>query len=96
MSSGGDISCQYDYSNGGHWFFTEIVSASSEANQGAFGGCFAAVASTCYEGIAVTDGSNPFGPYHVYFVNANYNPNEPGYPYLLNDLRRSPSPATPS
>ncbi len=87
-SSGGDISCQYDYSNGGHWFFTEIVSASSEANQGAFGGCFAAVASSCYEGIAVTDGSNPFGPYHVYFANANYNPNEPGYPYLLNDFAK--------
>jgi hypothetical protein len=85
-SSGGDISCEYDYSNGGHWFFTEIVSASSEANQGPFGGCFAAVADTCYEGIAVTDGSSPFGPYHVYFVNANYNPNEPGSPYLLNDF----------
>jgi hypothetical protein len=85
-SSGGDISCEYDYSNGGHWFFTEIVSASSEATGGPFAGCFAAVASTCYEGIAVTDGSSPFGPYHVYFVNANYNPNEPGYPYLLNDF----------
>ncbi|HUY25544.1 MAG TPA: hypothetical protein VMV09_09645, partial [Candidatus Saccharimonadales bacterium] len=31
-SSGGDPSCLYDYSNGGHWFFTEIVSASPEAS----------------------------------------------------------------
>ncbi len=48
-SSGGDTSCEFDPSNGGHWFFTEIVSASSEANQGAFTGCFAAVSNTCYE-----------------------------------------------
>ena len=33
-SSGGDPSCEFDASNGGHWFFTEIVSASSEANAG--------------------------------------------------------------
>ena len=66
-SSGGDPSCLYDSSNGGHWFFTEIVSASPEAKGGAFTGCFAAVANTCYEGIAVTDGYSPFGPYHVYF-----------------------------
>ena len=42
----------------------------------------------CYEGIAVTKGSNPFGPYNVYFVNANYNPAEPGSPYLLNDFAK--------
>jgi hypothetical protein len=87
-SSGGDISCVYDHDNGGHWFFTEIVSASSETEEGAFGGCFAAVASTCYEGIAVTNGSDPFGPYSVYFLNADYNPREPGYPYLLNDFAK--------
>ena len=87
-SSGGDISCLYDYDNGGHWFFTEIVSATSEAVGGAFAGCFAAVANTCYEGIAVTVGSSPFGPYNVYFLNANYNPSEPGYPYLLNDFAK--------
>ncbi len=89
-SSGGDPSCLYDPSNGGHWFFTEIVSASSEASGGPFSGCFAsvAVASSCYEGIAVTKGSNPFGPYNVYFLNANYNPQEPGYPYLLNDFAK--------
>ena len=40
-SSGGDPSCLYDYSNGGHWFFTEIVSANSEASGGPFAGCFA-------------------------------------------------------
>jgi hypothetical protein len=87
-SSGGDISCVYDYNNGGHWFFTEFVSSTSEASGGPFAGCFAAVANTCYEGIAVTVGSNPFGPYNVYFLNANYNPSEPGYPYLLNDFAK--------
>lgn len=87
-SSGGDISCVYDHDNGGHWFFTQIVSASSEANEGPFGGCFAGVANSCYEGIAVTEGSSPFGPYAVYFLHADYNPAEPGYPYLLNDFAK--------
>jgi hypothetical protein len=87
-SSGGDPSCVYDHDNGGHWIFTEIVSASPESAEGPFGGCFAAVASTCYEGIAVTTGSDPFGPYNVYFLNADYNPAEPGYPYLLNDFAK--------
>jgi hypothetical protein len=87
-SSGGDPSCLYDSANGGHWFFTEIVSASPEASGGAFVGCFAAVANACYEGIAVTDGSNPLGPYHTYFVNADYNPAEPGSPNLLNDFAK--------
>jgi hypothetical protein len=87
-SSGGDPSCEFDPSNGGHWFFTEIVSKSTEASGGPFAGCFAAVANTCLEGIAVTDGSSPFGPYHVYFANANYNPNEPGSPFLLNDFAK--------
>jgi hypothetical protein len=87
-SSGGDISCAYDYSNGGHWFFTEFVSASTEASGGPFSGCFAPVASTCYEGIAVTVGSDPFGPYNVYFLDSNYNPAEPGYPFLLNDFTK--------
>ncbi len=87
-SSGGDPSCVYDHDNGGHWFFTEIVSASNEADGGTFAGCFAAVANTCYEGIAVTVGADPFGPYNVYFLNADYNPSEPGYPYLLNDFAK--------
>lgn len=87
-SSGGDISCVYDPSNGGHWFITEIVSSSPESAGGPFAGCFAAVANSCYEGIAVTQGSNPFGPYNVYYVNANYNPAEPGSPYLLNDFAK--------
>jgi hypothetical protein len=87
-SSGGDISCVYDHDNGGHWIFTQIVSASPETAEGAFGGCFAGVANTCYEGIAVTTGSSPYGPYSVYFLNANYNPGEPGYPYLFNDFAK--------
>ncbi len=87
-SSGGDPSCLYDSANGGHWFFTEIVSASPESKGGPFAGCFAGVANACYEGIAVTDGPNPFGPYHVYFSSADYNPAEPGYPSLLNDFAK--------
>ena len=46
------------------------------------------MANGCLEGIAVTTGSSPFGPYNVYFLNPNYNPQEPGYPYLLNDFAK--------
>jgi hypothetical protein len=88
-SSGGDPTCVFDSSNGGHWIISEFVSASSEAAGGPFAGCFAAVANTCYEGIAVSQGSSPFGPYWVYFLNANYNPNEPGAPFLLNDFAKT-------
>jgi hypothetical protein len=87
-SSGGDPSCLYDPDNGGHWFFTEIVSSTSEAVGGVFAGCFAGAPNTCNEGIAVSVGSSPFGPYNVYFLNADYNPNEPGYPSLLNDFAK--------
>jgi hypothetical protein len=87
-SSGGDISCLYDYSNGGHFIFTEFVSASPESSGGAFAGCFNSVANTCYEGIAVTRGNDPFGPYNDYYLNSNYNPSEPGAPYLLNDFTK--------
>jgi hypothetical protein len=87
-SSGGDISCIFDHSNGGHWIFTQFVSASPESAGGPFAGCFAGVPNTCMEGIAVTKGSNPFGPYNVYFMNANYNANEPGAPTLLNDFTK--------
>ena len=87
-SSGGDPSCVFDADHGGHWFFTEIASASSEASGGPFTGCFAGVANNCFEAIAVTVGSNPFGPYNVYFLNANYNPAEPGAPNLLNDFAK--------
>lgn len=87
-SSGGDISCVYDSANGGHWIFTEFVSASSEAVGGTFAGCFAAVAFGCYEGIAVSKTNNPWGLYYTYFFNTNYNPSEPGYPYLLNDFAK--------
>ena len=87
FSSGGDPSCEYDPSNGGHWFFTEIVSGNSEASGGAFAGCFIS-AAPCYEGIAVSKGSSPYGPYNVYFANANYNPNEAGYPDLFNDFAK--------
>ncbi len=87
-SSGGDISCAHDGSNGGHWFFTEFVSASTEASGGPFSGCFNNVANTCFEGIAVSKGNSPYGPYNVYYLNANYNPAEPGAPFLLNDFTK--------
>ncbi len=88
-SSGGDPSCLFDYANGGHWFFTEIASSNTEASGGPFTGCFSGTeASSCFEAIAVTVGSNPFGPYNVYFLNANYNKKEPGYPFLLNDFAK--------
>jgi hypothetical protein len=87
-SSGGDPSCVFDPDHGGHWFFTEIASASTEASGGPFVGCFAGVANACFEAIAVTVGSNPFGPYNVYFLNANYNQAEPGAPNLLNDFAK--------
>lgn len=87
-SSAGDTACLYDPANGGHWFITEFVSASPEAKGGPFAGCFAAVANTCYEGIAVSKGSSPFGPYNVYFLNANFNPQEPGTPFQLNDYAK--------
>ncbi len=87
-SSGGDISCLYDHSNGGHWFFTEFASATTEASGGPFSGCFLGVANTCFEAIAVTQGNSPFGPYNDYYLNANYNQAEPGAPFLLNDFTK--------
>ena len=36
----------------------------------------------------MSQGSSPLGPYYVYYLNANYNPKEPGYPYLLNDFAK--------
>lgn len=87
-SSGGDPSCLFDPANGGHWFITQFVSKSPESQGGPFAGCFVGVANTCLEGIAVTTGSSPFGPYNVYFLDANFNPKEPGTPSLLNDFAK--------
>jgi hypothetical protein len=70
------------------WFYTELVSASPESKGGACTDCFAAVANDCDEGIAVSKGSSLFGPYNVYFLKANYDPSERGYPYLLNDFAK--------
>jgi hypothetical protein len=87
-SSGGDPSCLWDPANGGHWFFTQIVSKSPQSKGGPFAGCFAAKANACLEGISVTKGSSPFGPYNTYFLKANYNEKEPGAPFLLNDFAK--------
>jgi hypothetical protein len=87
-SSGGDPSCIFDSANGGHWITTQIVSKSPENKGGPFVGCFVGKPNTCLEGIAVTTGSNPLGPFNVYFLNANYDPNEPGFPSLLNDFAK--------
>ena len=87
-SSGGDVSCLYDYGNGGHWFVTEFVSNSSEASGGTFSGCFAAKLMGCFEGIAVSITNNPLGAYNVYFLNPNLVNNDPGAGYLLNDFAK--------
>ncbi len=87
-SSGGDPSCIFDAANGGHWITTQIVSKSPENKGGPFVGCFVGKPDTCLEGIAVTTGSDPLGPFNVYFLNANYDPNEPGFPSLLNDFAK--------
>jgi len=88
-SSGGDIMCGYDGGNGGHWFITEIVSASTEASGGPFNGCFAGILDTCYEGIAVSTTNDPMGSYNVYFLNANTVNSDPGQGYLLNDFAKT-------
>ena len=88
-SSGGDVACQYDGANGGHWFITQIVSASNESVGGPFGGCFAAVLNTCYEGIAVSATGDPLGSYNVYFLNANAVDSNPETGYLLNDFAKT-------
>jgi hypothetical protein len=88
-SSGGDIMCQYDYGNGGHWFITQIVSTSSETSGGPFVGCFSGVLNGCLEGLAVSATSNPMGAYNVYFVNPNAANNDPGKGYLLNDFAKT-------
>ena len=75
--------------NGGHWFFTEFVSTNS-ANPavGLSPAASPAGPDDLPRGHRGDRGINPFGPYNVYFVNANYNPTEPGYPYLLNDFAK--------
>ncbi|MEM0075702.1 MAG: hypothetical protein QXV84_05075 [Conexivisphaerales archaeon] len=85
--SGGDIMCQFDPSNGGHWFITEFVSTTPEPAS-PFSGCFAGVYDTCREGIAVSVTSNPMGSYYVYFLDPNKVNNDPGVGYLLNDFTK--------
>ncbi len=85
--SGGDVSCLYDYNNGGHWFFTEFVSTTPEP-QSPFTGCFVAVFDTCREGIAVSVTSNPMGAYNVYFLDPNGVNHDPGVGYFLNDFAK--------
>ncbi|HZW56791.1 MAG TPA: hypothetical protein VFF30_10930 [Nitrososphaerales archaeon] len=83
-SSAGDVSCLYDYSNGGHWFITEFVSTTPETpgpsgQPGPFQGCFVAVPDTCREGIAVSVGNNPLTTsWNVYFLDPNFVNCDPG------------------
>jgi hypothetical protein len=86
-SSGGDIQCNYDYGNGGHWFITEFVSTTPEP-LGVFSGCFAGTLDSCREGIAVSVTNNPMGAYNVYFLDPNKVNNDPGAGYLLNDFAK--------
>lgn len=85
--SGGDVMCQYDPDNGGHWIIIEFVSTTPEPFS-PFNGCFAAVFDTCREGIAISTTSNPMGSYYVYFLDPNKVNNDPGKGYLLNDFAK--------
>ena len=88
-SSGGDPSCLYDSANGGHWFFTEIVSASSEASGGAFTGCFARRGQRLLRGHRGNRRATARSvPTTCTSLKADYNPGEPGYPSLLNDFAK--------
>ena len=82
-SSGGDIMCEYDAGNGGHWFITEIVSTTSSP----FTGCFAGILDGCLEGIAVSSNNNPLSSsWNMYFLDPNLEiPTAPGAGHLLND-----------
>jgi hypothetical protein len=91
-SSGGDVMCNFDSANGGHWFFTQFVSTTPGAG-GFFSGCVFGVPDTCREGIAVSQTSNPMGAYNVYFLDPNYVNNDPGSasnggPTILNDFAK--------
>jgi hypothetical protein len=90
-SSGGDISCLFDPSNGGHWFITEFVATNSEANGGPFTSCFdGGVPDSCREGIAVSTGPDPTNTsWNVYFLDPNtFSPKDPGHGFLLNDFAK--------
>jgi hypothetical protein len=76
-SSGGDIMCNFDSANGGHWIFTEFVSTTSEP-AGFFTGCVPGLPDTCREGIAVSKTSDPTGAYWVYFLDPNFVNKDPG------------------
>jgi hypothetical protein len=82
--SGGDIMCEYDADNGGHWFITEIVSTTPSA----FTGCFAGILEGCREGLAVSTNDNPLASsWNTYFIDPNsFSPSDPGAGYLLNDF----------
>jgi hypothetical protein len=84
-SSGGDIMCEYDADNGGHWFITEIVSTSTSA----FTGCFVIPqpVDSCREGLAVSTNNNPLASaWNTYFIDPNVlSPGDPGAGYFLND-----------
>jgi hypothetical protein len=88
-SSGGDIMCQYDYANGGHWFITQFVSTTPTSAGGPFVGCFAGLLDGCREGIAVSVTNNPLGAYNVYFLDPNMVNSDPGTGYLLNDYAKT-------
>jgi hypothetical protein len=82
-SSGGDIMCEYDGGNGGHWFISEIVSTTSSP----FTGCFLGITNGCLEGIAVSSNNNPLSSsWNTYLLDPNQvSPTAPGAGHLMND-----------
>ena len=87
-SSGGDPSCLYDSSNGGHWIFTEIVSANSDASGGPFTGCFAGAAQHVLRGHRGDARLEPIRPVQRLLPQRQLQPERAGLPYLLNDFAK--------
>src|SRR5258708_28499250 len=65
-SSGGDPSCLFDSSNGGHWVFNEIASANNEASGGPVPPRLPPPAQVCSKGLSGDVGSHPVRSPNLY------------------------------
>jgi len=72
----------------GHWFITEIGLGEPRGDWGRVHRVLLCCGQRLLRGHRGIDNSNPLGGYHVYFSSADYNPAEPGSPYLLNDFAK--------